>query len=163
MLVTLLMIIYRTATTSDLPALADIRWEHWSEDPHDPAIVDRDTFRHEFARVVGPLLASGQMTFWLAVNDGEIVANIVVERIVKVPKPSKLDDGFGYVTNVHTREAFRNQGIGSELLRHVQAWALEQDMEMLVLWPAERSVPFYKRAGFHNTDAVEFEVRPYIG
>ena len=103
------------------------------------------------------------MTVWLAESDGEIIANIVVERIVKVPKPSKLDDCYGYVTNVHTREGYRNQGIGSKLLKHVKAWALEQDMEFLVVWPSERSVPFYKRAGFSAKDALEFEVRPYIG
>jgi GNAT superfamily N-acetyltransferase len=120
-------------------------------------------FQHEFARRVGPLLESGQMTVWIAESDGEIIANMFVEQIVKVPKPSKLDDRFGYVTNVHARETYRNQGIGSELLKRLQAWALEQDMEFLVVWPSERSVPFYQRAGFIGRDALEFEVRPYVG
>jgi GNAT superfamily N-acetyltransferase len=83
--------------------------------------------------------------------------------VPKVPKPSKLDDGYGYVTSVHAREPYRNQGIGSELLRHVQAWARIQDLEFLVLWPSQRSVPFYARAGFHPGEAIEFEVRPYVG
>lgn len=157
------MITYRTATADDLPVLADLRWKHWSEDPHDPPIVDQAQFRREFAKHVAPLIEIGRMTFWLAESNGEIIANMVVERVIKVPKPSKLDDRFGYVTNVYARPAWRNQGIGSELMKRVQAWALEQDMEMLVLWPAERSVPFYRRIGFRNSNAVEFEVRPYVG
>ena len=157
------MIIYRTATANDVPALADIRWEHWEEDPHDPAMVNREAFRREFARRVGPGIESGLMTFWVAEIHGEIVSTVVVVHIVKVPKPSKLDDGYGYGTAVHTREAYRNQCIGGELLRHVQAWALAQDMEFLVTWPAERSLPFYRRAGFINGGSLEFEVRPYVG
>ena len=157
------MTIYRTATANDVLALADIRWEHWVEDPHDPAIVNREAFRREFAGRIGLWIESGLMTFWVAEIQGEIVSTVVVVHIVKVPKPSKLDDSYGYVTAVHTREAYRNQGIGGELLRHVQAWALAQDMEFLVTWPAERSVPFYRRASFIDGSSLEFEVRPYVG
>ncbi len=27
-------------------------------------------------------------------------------------------------------------------------WALEQRLELLIVWPSERSVSFYRRAGF---------------
>lgn len=157
------MMVYRTATTSDLVALADLRWEHWAEDTRAAPVVDQDEFRREFVLRLRPWLESGLLTVWVAEANGEIVANIYVERIVKVPKPNKLDDSYGYVTNVHTRHAHRNQGVGSELLKHVQAWALAQDLEFLVVWPSERSVSFYQRAGFAGRDALEFEVRPYAG
>jgi GNAT superfamily N-acetyltransferase len=157
------VIIYRTATVADLPALAELRWEHWAEDARDPAIASRADFRREFVVRIGPRMEGGQLTVWVAEWDGEIIANMYVQRVAKVPKPSKLDDGYGYVTNVHTRSAYRNQGIGGELLRHVQAWAHEHDLEFLVLWPGQRSVPFYARAGFHPGEAIEFEVRPYVG
>lgn len=157
------MITYRIATENDLPALADLRWEHWSEDAQNAGIVDKETFREEFVMRVAPWLHNGQLTVWVAESEGEIIANMHVQRVNKIPKPSKLDDCFGYVTNVHTRAAYRNQGIGSVLLGLVQQWALEQDMEFLVLWPSERSIPFYQRAGFIDGEAIEFEVRPYVG
>lgn len=157
------MITYRIATESDLPALADLRWEHWSEDAQNAGVVDQKTFQEEFVKRVSPWLQSGQLTVWLAESAGEIIANMHVQRVNKIPKPSKLDDCFGYVSNVHTRAAYRNQGVGSMLLQHVQQWALEHDMEFLVLWPSERSVPFYQRAGFTVGEAIEFEVRPYVG
>jgi len=154
---------FRMAAASDLTALADIRWEHWSEGAYAPAIVDHEAFRREFAARVEPCVASGLMTFWVAEFDGQIVSTLMVERVVKVPKPSKLDDGYGYVTFVHIRAAYRNMGIGSALLRRFQAWAKEMDLEFLVLWPSEKSVPLYHRLGFGPGESLEFTVRPYVG
>lgn len=157
------MITYRIATIDDLPALADLRSALWAEDAHDPPIVDRAEYRRELARLVAPRLEHGELVAWVAADDGTLVASMFITRVPKVPKPSKLVDSYGYVSGVFTQTTHRNQGIGSELLRRVQAWALEQDLEFLVLWPSERSVPFYARAGFQPNEAVEFEVRPYVG
>lgn len=38
--------------------------------------------------------------------------------------------------------------MGSALLDRVKAWAAERDLELLIVSPSERSVPFYARAGF---------------
>ena len=70
---------------------------------------------------------------------------------------------FGYVTNVYTRPAYRNQGIGTQLMSNVTAWAKQQNFENLIVWPSERSVPFYGRAGFvEDVEALSFEIRPSI-
>ena len=83
--------------------------------------------------------------------------------VVKMPKPNRLHDTFGYVTNVYTRPAYRNQGIGSELMRHVIEWAGGLDMENLLVWPSERSIPFYERAGFSaDEEAMALNLRDYI-
>jgi ribosomal protein S18 acetylase RimI-like enzyme len=80
-----------------------------------------------------------------------------------VPKPNKLNDVLGYVTNVYTRPAYRGQGIGTQLMTHVLAWAREQDLESLIVWPSETSVGFYERAGFRGSpDMLEYGVRPYV-
>jgi GNAT superfamily N-acetyltransferase len=94
--------------------------------------------------------------------DGDIASQVFVQRITKVPKPSKLHDAFGYVSNVYTKPAYRGQGIGSNLLARVKTWAKEQDFEFLIAWPSEASVRFYERAGFGATEAVEYSVRPYV-
>jgi GNAT superfamily N-acetyltransferase len=60
------------------------------------------------------------------------------------------------------KPAYRGRGIGSELLRHVQAWAKAQDLEFLIVWPSEASESYYARAGFTPTEAVVYAVRPYV-
>lgn len=65
------------------------------------------------------------------------------------------------MTSVYALPEVRNQGIGSLLLRRVIEWAKEQRLELLLLWPSERSVPFYERAGFvRSPDALELHLEP---
>ena len=154
---------YRLATEADTETLARIRWDAWLEHGQDPAEVDQATFVAECGEILKQRLLSRQWTYWLATLEGEIISQIFIQRIAKVPKPSKLQDAYGYVTNVYTLPPYRGQGIGSRLLAQVKAWAREQDLEFLILWPAEESIPFYERAGFAPGEAVEYPVRPYVG
>jgi GNAT superfamily N-acetyltransferase len=154
---------YRLATEGDTEALARIRWDSWLEHGQDPPEVNQETFVRECGQILKQRLLSRQWTYWLAILDGEIISQIFIQRIAKVPKPSKIQDAFGYVTNVYTRPAYRGQGIGSRLLAQVNAWAKEQDLEFLILWPSEESISFYERAGFAPGEVVEYSVRPYVG
>ena len=58
------------------------------------------------------------------------------------------------MTTVSTVPECRNQGVGSALMERVKAWSREQDLEELIVWPSERSVPFYERAGFSGENDV---------
>ena len=92
--------------------------------------------------------------------EGLIIAQAFVQRIQKVPTPWSIQCEFGYVTNVYTYPAYRNKGIGARLMEHYQEWARQQNLEMLVLWPSQRAVPFYPRGGFHRpTEAMEYRLR----
>lgn len=65
-----------------------------------------------------------------------------------MPRPRDRVGPWGYVTGVFTRPEARNAGVGRRLLDHVIAWAKARPLHLLLLWPSERSVPFYRRAGF---------------
>ncbi|MEO7399084.1 MAG: GNAT family N-acetyltransferase, partial [Ilumatobacteraceae bacterium] len=70
----------------------------------------------------------------------------------------------GYMTNVYTAPDCRGQGIGSELLAQVTSWAHDNDLEMIIVWPSDRSVPFYARKGFApSLEVNELEVAGYEG
>jgi ribosomal protein S18 acetylase RimI-like enzyme len=108
-------------------------------------------------------LIEQRWTYWVAQQDAQIVSHIYIQGVPKVPKPNRLDDAIGYVTNVYTRPAYRNQGIGTQLMTHMLAWARQQDLESLIVWPSEASVGFYERAGFRGSpDMLEYAVRPYV-
>ena len=157
------MTIYRLATEADAPELAQMRWDFRLEEApgatrHDPA-----TFLHACTAFLRQGLAEQRWTYWLAQRDTIIVSHIFIQRVPKVPKPNRLDDALGYVTNVYTRPAYRGQGIGTRLMVQVLAWARDNDLESLIVWPSEVSVRFYERAGFRGTsDMLEYTVRPYI-
>ena len=88
-------------------------------------------------------------------GDGDVIGHLALER-----ESGALVAERGEAVVL---PAYRGQGIGSRLLAQVKAWAREQDLEFLILWPAEESIPFYERAGFAPGEAVEYPVRPYVG
>jgi GNAT superfamily N-acetyltransferase len=138
--------LFRTATTDDVPALTALR-ERFSLEDGPPSVMRAD-YAEAFGRIVRDGIESGRWTVWLAESDGEIVAHMYVGLIDKIPRPTPGKSWLGYLTNVYTRPEHRDQGIGSRLLDHVQTWAREAHVELLVVWPSEESVSFYTRAGF---------------
>ncbi|MBW3622055.1 MAG: GNAT family N-acetyltransferase [Armatimonadetes bacterium] len=86
--------------------------------------------------------------FWVAEAEGEVVSTLFVHRIRKIPRPQRLHDSYGYITNVYTKPAYRNRGIGGGLMDHVFSWAKAEDLEHLIVWPRPGSERFYARAGF---------------
>jgi GNAT superfamily N-acetyltransferase len=157
------MIEYRTATETDIPQLAAMRWDFRLEEAPGTPAHDRPEFLRACEAFLRDGLSTGQWTCWLAGEDSVILSHIFVQRVAKVPKPNKLEDAFGYMTNVYTRPAYRGQGIGSRLMEKVLAWAAAVDLEMVIVWPSEASIRFYERAGFSPSDqALEYTVRPYV-
>ena len=136
----------RRATSRDLPALARLRREFTLEDG--PIASPREDFDSAFTEIVGGGLVDGRWVVWVAEVDGEIVSHAFVGVVDKIPRPTPGNRWLGYLTNVYTRPAHRNRGLGGLVLDAVRSWALEEDVELLVVWPSEDSVGFYRRLGF---------------
>jgi GNAT superfamily N-acetyltransferase len=141
----------RQANKTDCAQLAAMRWDFKIEE-HDIPICTQEEFIQKCTAFLCAELKSDRWAYWIAEYDDEIISHIFVYRVPKIPEPSNLDDSFGYVTNVYTKPAYRNQGIGSLLMAAVKKWSLTQRMELLIVWPSQRSIPFYKRAGFLSAD-----------
>ena len=58
--------------------------------------------------------------------------------------------------------AYRNEGIGGQLLRALLGYADEEGFVRVVLSPSERSVPFYERAGFGPADGLMLRTPPQM-
>ena len=145
----------RQATLADAAELARLRWDF--SDQTDQSF---ELFSHTFAAFLQHVFASDLWTVWVAESDGKIIANIYVQFVLKVPRPRRPEAYFGFVTNVYVEPFARNQGIGSHMLRTIQAWARGQHVQFLMLWPSEESVQFYQRAGFvRNEDILEYELK----
>ncbi len=154
----------RVATLADATELAALRWT-WrtDEDAHGEAPEPRDLFIERFVAFARDALTS-RWTVWVAEDEARIVSNIWVYRVPKVPSPGRDTREFGYMTNVYTVPDMRNAGIGGELLDAVRAWAHQQDLEMVIVWPSEQSVPWYSRGGFSpSVEMLELEIAGYEG
>jgi GNAT superfamily N-acetyltransferase len=130
----------RVATARDVAAIAELR-ALWSTGAA-PA--------PRFARDVAEWLEEegDRRTTWLAERDGAAVGLASLFEYRRMPKPGRPASRWGYVSNMFVREEARNQGVGTALLDAVIAAADERGYARLVLSPAERALPFYRRAGF---------------
>jgi GNAT superfamily N-acetyltransferase len=151
---------YRLAVEDDFSRLAQMRWDFRTEVvPVEGALLEAD-FTAAFIDFLRQAHASGKWAVWVAEDDDQIIAQAFVQRVQKVPTPWLIEREIGYVTNVFTYPAYRNQGVGARLMECLAEWARLQNLEMLFLWPSQRAVPFYERCGYtHPSRVMECQLR----
>lgn len=93
---------------------------------------------------------------WIAELEDTAVGNVWVQLVEKIPNPIEEPEYYIYLTNFYVREQHRSHGVGSMLLSEIFAWARSKNVKTVILWPTERSKPFYMRHGFSNaTDLMQ--------
>lgn len=152
--------IYRQAVEKDLKELAEIRWDFQHESYEVSTEISKEAFLEQCILFLKDGLNKGEWVYWIAEDSNTIVSQIFVRKIRKVPKPQCLIDEYGYVTNVYTRPHYRNKGIGKQLMEQVKQWAVNCDLEILIVWPSSEAIQFYERAGFKGeNDIMELVIR----
>lgn len=137
----------RLAGPADFAALADLRWRLKTETPDGAAEPVPSDYVQTFRRwAEGP---RGQAyRHWVVERAGRVVGAASAATVDRVPAPGEEAARWAYLTNVYVRPEARGAGGGAALLAAVEAWARGAGMELVVVWPSERSYPLYERAGF---------------
>jgi len=152
---------YRLAAEGDLGQLAHLRWES-REDGGEEPLVDKAEFVESCLRYFREGLHTHRDAHWLAVDKGQVLAALLIQKVPMVPRPCRLRDGFGYIADNYTRPEWRGRGIGHALLQRAIDWARREDLELLIVWPSTRAVPFYERLGFtRENDVLQLTLREY--
>ena len=96
---------------------------------------------------------------WVAVDGGEIVGQIWVHTIPKIPNPIAELEKLAYVSNLYVKVSARG-GTGTRLLQSALEWCRANQIDRVVLWPTKRSVTLYLGHGFsHGGDVMELKIR----
>ena len=141
--------VIRIAEPADGAALAALR-RAWTAEQHgpvdDPEFEARflDWYEREFPRRVS----------WLAEVGGTAVGMMNLAVFDRMPQPGRDAGTWGYLANAFVLAAYRNQGIGSLLLRALLRHADDHDYVRVVLRPSQRSIPFYERLGFRPDEDI---------
>ena len=138
--------VIRRATVDDIASLIALRRTFTEEDGG--GLPPRADFESAFADIVIDGLESGRWIVWIAEIDGIVVSHAFVGTIEKIPRPVSEHRAIGYLTNVYTRPEYRDRGFGAGVLDAVTSWAVDADVELLMVWPSEASVAHYQRHGF---------------
>jgi GNAT superfamily N-acetyltransferase len=97
---------------------------------------------------------------WIIEAEDTAVGNVWVQLVEKIPNPIDEPEYYVYLTNFYVREQHRSHGVGSMLLSEILTWARSKNVKTVILWPTERSKPFYSRHGFltaENLMQIELE------
>lgn len=152
---------YRIARIEDCYELSRMRWDFKTEGKDISAFMSKDIFLKECCEFLKRGLIEENWTHWTAIDKDTIISHISIQHIKKIPKPNRITDEYGYITNVYTKPEYRGKGIGSELMDKVKAWATEKDLEILTVWPSSQAVKFYERKGFKaDNEIMELFIRP---
>jgi GNAT superfamily N-acetyltransferase len=138
----------RLATHADVEALVKMRREFTFEGVEPSEMISRSEFESDCRTFLLDAIASDRWQIWVAEVERQIVGHMFVALIDKVPRPVREDRKIAYLTNGYTRPAFRNKGIGAQLIKRAQRAASEANVELMIVWPGDESVDFYKRHGF---------------
>ena len=134
---------------ADLAAITQLRRESAQEQDGeltDPGFDER--FADWFAR------ESSRRIFWLAEVGGCPAGAMNLAVFDRMPRPGRAPSRWGYLGNAFVLAAYRDQGIGSQLLHTVLGYAAEHGFARVVLSPSEQSIPFYQRAGFRSASEL---------
>ena len=135
------------ARIEDVPELARLRWELYAEQGGDPT-EGFDAYAERFSRFARSALTSRDWLAWVARADDRLVGAMWLHTVPRVPVPGKRAGAIGYLTNVYVSPDLRNAGLGAEMLDRMRAWCAEEGFSLVIVWPTERSQPFYRRGGF---------------
>jgi GNAT superfamily N-acetyltransferase len=146
----------RLGTEDDATELARLRWAFTEEQGYATG-GDRESFATAFAGFLEDALSSGRWMVWVADAGDHLVGHVYLQVVSVVPRPGRQPKlRWGYVTTFFVDPRFRGAGVGTELMDALVEFAQTQELELLQVWPSERSVTLYRRAGFVTSpDAME--------
>jgi GNAT superfamily N-acetyltransferase len=148
----------RTAAIADARALAQLRWEFRTAG-YEPNETHDVFVRRCTAWMLRELQSASSWQAWVAVDDEEIVGQVWLYVIEKIPNPIAELEKLAYVSNLYVRPSVRG-GVGTRLLERVLDWCRANQIDRVILWPTRRSVTLYMRHGFRqDADVMELKIR----
>lgn len=145
---------YRRASIGDIVELSNMRWVFQTESAETEPIWAKEQFIQACADFYASTIEAPNWIFWVAEDADKIVAHVSIHIISNIPNPHRFINKWGYLTNVYTEQDYRNHGIGAQLLERAIEAAKGEGIETLIVWPSDRSIAFYQRAGFTGVNEI---------
>ena len=140
-------VVIRLANQSDVPALAELRYALRAStgivtEPQSEFVARCRAWMKEHLR-------EGSLWHcWVAESDGQLIGNLWLQLVEKIPNPRSEPEHHAYITNFYIQETARRQGTGSRLLKTALDWCKASNVHAVILWPTDKSRSQYERYGF---------------
>ncbi|WP_184840698.1 GNAT family N-acetyltransferase [Allocatelliglobosispora scoriae] len=144
----------RRAGMDDLAGLAALR-RRWLEEDGLPPGTDPG-FEQRFTDWLTAFWDT--RVFFVASVGDELIGMMNLALFDRMPAPGRPSARWGYLGNAFVPAEHRAAGVGRAILDELLAHARAEGLVRVVLAPSERSVEFYRRAGFGPADMLMAQV-----
>jgi len=137
----------RKANDADVPALAELRYALRASagivtEPQSEFLARCRAWMKEHLR-------EGSLWHcWVAESDGQLIGNLWLQLVEKIPNPRSEPEHHAYLTNFYVQDSERGPGVGSRLLKTTLDWCKASHVHAVILWPTDNSRSLYQRYGF---------------
>lgn len=153
---------YSLANESLFKDIAYLRWALCTEEESRSSSQSQAEFVDCCTKALRMRSRNGDTFHWVARHSEAVIAVMTIIAIFQLPSPERPEGQWAYLTNCYVMPEHRNSGIGTKLLGKVKDWCVQQDFEVVIVWPSDRAFSFYDRAGFlRNRDPLSFTPTPY--
>lgn len=140
----------RIAVAADAPELAALRFESRSE--QERARESFAVFERRFIAWLRDSLATGTWRAAVALEGDRVVGCMYLRLVDTVPVPGVILRAWGYVTHAYVAPTSRNRGAGRAMLHFLIREGEALGLVELQVWPSQRAIPLYVRAGFRTPE-----------
>lgn len=142
------MVEVRRSTLLDKEQLAQMRYLFF-EEKHVFSKEEKIQFEKETQRFLAVHLDQTLIS-WHAELGGEIIAVAFLEIAERLPHPERKYGRIGTVLNVYTKQAFRKQGLASQLIQKLLEDAQRLQLDKVELLATRAGYPVYQKVGFNE-------------
>lgn len=139
----------RPATVADIPHIAQQREAMFRDMGIAAEFEGMSAAMHRWLRDAIP---AQTYRGWMAQSDtGEVAAGGGLIVIPWPPGPMSMDPRCGFIFNVYTNPAHRQQGLARRLMDAIHAWCRAEGIERVVLNASTFGKPLYETMGYVAT------------
>ena len=139
------------ACKKDIPQLTKLRIAYLKEDLKTVSADEEKKLEEKLPVYFEEHLNKDCIAF--VARDGDEIAAVVLLVVIEKPaSPNFINGLVGEVLSVYTKPEYRHQGLCSNLMKLLLAYACEKGFNKVELKATEDGYPVYKKAGF--VDAV---------
>ena len=145
------MIKYRKANIDDAAILAKIRSIFLMEANDVTSEIERSSVEIAIKQYLETALENDSFIAWLAIYEDNIIATSGLTFSVVPPSFKCLDGKVAYIMNMYTIPDYRQQGIGTELLKRTVDEARSQGYKRITLHATDMGRALYEKYGFKDS------------
>jgi len=146
------MIKYRKATINDINELARLRSDFLMEANDVSSETERSKVETAIKQYLKTALSDDRFVAWIALESDNIIATSGLSFSTVPPSFKCLNGKVAYVMNMFTLSDYRNQGIGTELLKLIVDEAKNRGYTRITLHATDMGKTLYEKYGFIDSN-----------